>query len=351
MNSDTIILEAGTTIAEFRSDISYTGCTPSFFSAAGNEITSGQLGTGCKAVFSGSRAVRRYSFMIPGDLTGEGNVNSRDETALSSFLLGESSTAIPTAAADLNKNSKADTGDLVLLRSMLSKPTGTSGTAGNVDISLSCDAGKAGKAFYVYADISAPDVSAVLAGLEYDSSALRLTSAKSADGGGTDFFRSYDSGGRVNILLTGGANGRKIAFRFEPAFSSEQNYSFSPAILSASDGYGKPVRCNAPSVLSVSTHEDASVISASSKSTSSSRSSSDGSKSKVSSRGSSKDNDDGPEETEDPEESRTTSTNAVRQLTEPVDASKRYLIIAGVILLAAAAGIFGYLLASSGKKK
>ena len=57
-----------------------------------------------------------YSIVVTGDLTGEGNVNSRDLDALMKHLTEEQQlTGIFISAADIDKDNMLSTKDLVLL--------------------------------------------------------------------------------------------------------------------------------------------------------------------------------------------------------------------------------------------
>ena len=352
LSGDEIIIDSGTTVAAFRSDISLSGGSAQFYDTDEKTTTSGQLGSGCSVCFTGGGIQRRYRFIVKGDLTGEGNINSRDETTLCAVLLGEKSTdEIILSAADMNGNRAADAGDLVLLRKMLGKSPGTESSSGEVQLSLSTDAAAAGKAFYVYADFSAAPVSAVLSELSYDNSHLHLTSAKLTDGSGTDSFRYYDAGGKVSLLLTGGVNGKRAALRFE--FQDNSPYSGTlEAVLSAYDSDGNSLRSEKILPLNIST-------SAAPEKSSSEGKTEASSKTKTSSKTAKEKNTTSKEKSSsvsDEETATTESDSDIIEYTipgfdEPVDESKRNMLIAGVILLAIAAGIAGYQIAQVRKER
>lgn len=104
----------GTTIAAFKSNIKYGSYKVSFKTYDGNSKTSGNVGTGFTVKFSGSDE-KRYTLIVPGDLTGEGNVNSRDVKLYMSYLCGETELAFPfTEAFDINGDNQNDTLDLLI---------------------------------------------------------------------------------------------------------------------------------------------------------------------------------------------------------------------------------------------
>ena len=57
-----------------------------------------------------------FTFIVRGDVTGEGNVNSRDEGLLFKHLLGQQKlNGVYKIAADINRDKKISNADLVLL--------------------------------------------------------------------------------------------------------------------------------------------------------------------------------------------------------------------------------------------
>ena len=75
-------------------------------------LTYGKLGTGMTATYGNDK----YTIIVKGDLTGEGNVNSRDLKAMMKHLTGEMLLGRDTQkAADLNSDNLINTKDLLLL--------------------------------------------------------------------------------------------------------------------------------------------------------------------------------------------------------------------------------------------
>lgn len=83
-------IEPGTTISEIKKNISYEGYTLKILDYKGNEIKSGNIGTSARLqFFKDSKMIYDFHVIIFGELTGEGNLNSRDITKLYNHLLGE----------------------------------------------------------------------------------------------------------------------------------------------------------------------------------------------------------------------------------------------------------------------
>ena len=67
-------------------------------------------------VFKSDKTKIKLRFIVKGDVTGEGNVNSRDENAMFSHLLNtQKLKGIYKLAADLNFDKKLTNADLVLI--------------------------------------------------------------------------------------------------------------------------------------------------------------------------------------------------------------------------------------------
>ena len=109
-------ISSGTTVAVLKKNISYDGYTLLVKKQDGSTKTTGTLGTGMTVVFlnpSGS-VKEEYKIVIYGDITGEGNCNSRDIRLFMSALLGEETLAFPyNYAADLNRDGTIDAIDLL----------------------------------------------------------------------------------------------------------------------------------------------------------------------------------------------------------------------------------------------
>lgn len=109
-------IKSGTTIAKFKENISYNGYKASFKSYSGAAKTSGNAATGMTAYFSDQKGNIKYEFVlvVPGDITGEGNVNSSDKRLAMKILLGESKVSFPFVfGLDANGDGTFDTLDLL----------------------------------------------------------------------------------------------------------------------------------------------------------------------------------------------------------------------------------------------
>ena len=106
-----IYVNKGTTIADFKSRISYIDYEIDFLNRR-----SGNLRTGNKVSFTKSNNKISYTFIVRGDVTGTGNVNSRDEAMMFKHLLNqEKLKGIYKLAGDLNGDKKITNADLVKL--------------------------------------------------------------------------------------------------------------------------------------------------------------------------------------------------------------------------------------------
>lgn len=106
---------SGTTFGAFKSNI-YTNANKITFTNYKGEIrSSGNIGTNASVSFEKDKNYN-YSFLIVGDLTGEGSINSRDKLALYNHLLDvEYLNDLYLVAADINYDSYINTKDLLLL--------------------------------------------------------------------------------------------------------------------------------------------------------------------------------------------------------------------------------------------
>lgn len=109
-------IEPLTTIAELKKNIEYGGATLTVRNHNGVLTASGKLGTGWKLEFFDGVRSETYYTVIKGDLTGEGNTNSRDIKALSQAILTGSLLDEPQrAAADMDGNGEINCADLYAL--------------------------------------------------------------------------------------------------------------------------------------------------------------------------------------------------------------------------------------------
>lgn len=111
-----IYVNRGTTIDSFKKSITCEGFEISF-----GVRKSGKIPTNLQVSFTRDGISYTYTFVVPGDVTGEGNVNSSDINAVFGHLLNiQKLTGAYKLAADVNKDGKITNIDLV----KISKSTG-----------------------------------------------------------------------------------------------------------------------------------------------------------------------------------------------------------------------------------
>ena len=107
----------GTTVAKFKRNVQYDGFDVSFVRNDGKVLEKGNIGTGTVATFYNDDVAVDYVLSVKGDLTGEGNMNSRDKNELFDYLLKET---VPNGvyfdAADLDYSNNINAVDLVILK-------------------------------------------------------------------------------------------------------------------------------------------------------------------------------------------------------------------------------------------
>ena len=112
-------IPSGTTLAQLKKNIRYDGYQVSFF-RDGSVIKSGQCGTAMTAVFENDHAKYTFELSVIGDITGEGNVNSRDLKLLMQFLIGIADfNGVYLTSADLSGDSRIDVKDLAMMHRMI----------------------------------------------------------------------------------------------------------------------------------------------------------------------------------------------------------------------------------------
>ncbi len=108
-------IPAGATLAQLKKNIRHDGYQVQFF-RNGSAVKSGNCGTAMTAVFDSDNARYTFELSVVGDLTGEGNVNSRDLTVLMEYLIGKSRfNGVYEISADLSGDGSIDVKDLALL--------------------------------------------------------------------------------------------------------------------------------------------------------------------------------------------------------------------------------------------
>ncbi|WP_417141874.1 dockerin type I repeat-containing protein, partial [Ruminococcus bromii] len=115
VNSDYIISDgmiygiySGETVADFKNKTS----AENVYKADGTIAKSGKLKTGFTTVINS----KTYVITVCGDVTGEGNVNSKDVTLLQKYLCDNAELdGAYLKAADFNLDGEADNRDLVLI--------------------------------------------------------------------------------------------------------------------------------------------------------------------------------------------------------------------------------------------
>lgn len=110
-----IYIPSGITVAKFRRSLNLSKDGLSIYKTSGESLSSGKLGTGMRADFGG----KTYTIILKGDLTGEGNINSRDLRQIMKYVTNEESpNSVQALAADMNTDSKINTKDILALANM-----------------------------------------------------------------------------------------------------------------------------------------------------------------------------------------------------------------------------------------
>ncbi len=110
-----IIVPQGLTFAKLYKGLGLSKSDLTVYKTNGSVLSQGTLGTGMTASFDG----KNYNVVIYGELTGEGNINSRDLKLLMEHLTGEVKlSSVQRLSADINKDGNICTKDLLLLSRM-----------------------------------------------------------------------------------------------------------------------------------------------------------------------------------------------------------------------------------------
>ena len=115
ISGEYIFLNEPMTLAKLKKAIEYNDNILTVRNHNGRSVTSGNVGTNWELTFSGAEEKIFYT-VVPGDITGEGNINSRDIKALSEYLL-DISELYPSYlfAADTDQNGTINLLDLYML--------------------------------------------------------------------------------------------------------------------------------------------------------------------------------------------------------------------------------------------
>ncbi len=99
-----IFLNRPMTLAEVKNSIEYNNYVLTVRNHLNKIVTSGNVGTNWEFTFSGNNEMVFYIVML-GDITGEGNINSRDVSKLSEYLLDDTELSDASLfAADIDQN-------------------------------------------------------------------------------------------------------------------------------------------------------------------------------------------------------------------------------------------------------
>lgn len=105
-----------TTVAGFLSNMRYSGYSASVY-RDGSQKKSGNAGTAMTVVFSRDNGSITFELGVTGDLTGEGNMNSRDLNTLMDYLIGAADfNGVYADAADLDDSGSVDIADAALMK-------------------------------------------------------------------------------------------------------------------------------------------------------------------------------------------------------------------------------------------
>ncbi len=109
-------ISPGTTVAGFLSHMHYNGYTAAVY-RDGSQKTGGNVGTAMTVVFSSDHGSITFELGVTGDLTGEGNLNSRDLNLLLDYMIGAADfNGVYMDAADLDTNGTVDIADAALMK-------------------------------------------------------------------------------------------------------------------------------------------------------------------------------------------------------------------------------------------
>ncbi len=111
----------GTTVAQFKKNMEYNGYNVEFYRYEKDyPLKSGNVGTATQAIFFNNNERYVFELSVIGDLTGEGNVNTRDKRQIFGHAVGRiEMTGVFVTSADLDDSKEIDVIDIVLLLRMI----------------------------------------------------------------------------------------------------------------------------------------------------------------------------------------------------------------------------------------
>jgi hypothetical protein len=114
----------GTTVAQIKKSLLKNINISKIVNYSGKQVTAGRVGTGMRFYFNtDEESTAESGFLtavVKGDVTGEGNINSRDITVVAEHILQtELLQNEYFQAADINEDEKVDLKDLILLQRMV----------------------------------------------------------------------------------------------------------------------------------------------------------------------------------------------------------------------------------------
>lgn len=110
-----------TTISEFKHNMIFSGYDVRFYRYQKDApLKSGNVGTATIAQFYNDESTYEFELAVTGDLTGEGNVNSRDEDLMFDYLLDSVTfNGVFTDSSDIDNSGDTELKDLVLLMRLI----------------------------------------------------------------------------------------------------------------------------------------------------------------------------------------------------------------------------------------
>ena len=112
-------IKNGTTVAKFKKNINFNEYNIKFLRYDNKELTSGNVGTGTTVMIFNDKESFDYKLSVIGDVTGEGNVNTRDMKVIAKHILGTQTLKNEyLLSADIDNNGIIDIVDLAYVAQM-----------------------------------------------------------------------------------------------------------------------------------------------------------------------------------------------------------------------------------------